>query len=346
MEKLLQPIREKYGLPALAASVVLDGKPGPAGAVGVRKYGSDVQVTAQDQFHLGSCTKAMTATLTGMLVEEGKLGWDSTLETLLPDLKEKMRPAWRDVTVEMLLAHRTGLPEGSAPKGKTNLDLLLLPGTPREQRRTYVELFLRDEPANPPGKKFVYSNAGYTLLGAISERLWDLPWETVIARRLFEPLEMTTAGFGAMGTLGKIDQPWQHTGKGKETRPIPPSKLSDNPDVIAPAGKVHCSVGDWAKFVALHVTAGGKLLKPETIRKLHTPGFHGDYAGGWIVVDRPWGGGTVLTHEGSNTMTLAVAWAAPLKRFAVMVATNRMADNSAQACDDVASGLIEQNLGA
>src|SRR3972149_10356344 len=76
---LLEPIREKYDLPALAAAVVVDGKTAAWGASGFRRYGTGVKVTSDDRFHIGSCTKAMTATLVAMLVDRGKLSWDTTL---------------------------------------------------------------------------------------------------------------------------------------------------------------------------------------------------------------------------------------------------------------------------
>ena len=79
----LEPVRAKHGLPALAAAVVKDGAIVTAGAVGVRVHGTDIKVTIDDRFHLGSDTKAMTATLAAMLVEEGKLRWDSTIGEVL-----------------------------------------------------------------------------------------------------------------------------------------------------------------------------------------------------------------------------------------------------------------------
>jgi CubicO group peptidase (beta-lactamase class C family) len=347
MESLLEPIRKTHDLPALAAAVVLQGQPAAAGAVGVRKYGSEVRVTVGDQFHLGSCTKAMTATLVGMLVEEGKLSWETPLSQALPDLAATIHPDRRNVTVEMLLAHRGGFPSRSTPEGRTLGDMHRLPGTPREQRQTYVQLFLQEPPDYPPGTKYVYANAGFATLGAITERLTDTPWETLITRRIFQPLGMASAGFGAMGAPGRTDQPWQHTLDGEKHRPIEPGPRSDNPDVIGPGGKVHCSMGDWAKFVAIHAREGrgeGILLKPETFQKLHTAPFGGNYMGGWLTPERGWGGGRVLTHAGSNTMNFAVTWVAPLKEFAVLIATNQAGGTTEKACDEVAGALIRRFL--
>ena len=338
---LLRPLRQQYDLPALAAAVLVSGRTQALGAVGVRKYGATVPVTVHDQFHLGSCTKALTATLCGMLVERGVLRWDTTLAQVFPHLP--MRPEYQGVTLDHLLAHRSGFSSESWPLGKTFLDVHHLPGPPQAQRMAYIALILQEPPIASPGVKYVYSNRNYAVAGAMVEKLTGISWEDFLRRHLFRPLEMMTAGFGAMGTPGREDQPWQHTLVDGKHHPIEPGPLSDNPPAIAPAGTVHCSVGDWAKFVALHLAGEqgtGHLLRPQTIRRLHQPQFGGDYAGGWIRTDRPWGGGWVLTHSGSNNHNYAVVWMAPLKNFAVLVMTNQGGDTAAQATDATAAALI------
>jgi CubicO group peptidase (beta-lactamase class C family) len=106
----LAPVRAKHGLPALAAAVVKDGSIVAAGAVGVRVHGIDIKVTIDDRFHLGSDTKAMTATLVAMLVEEGKLRWDLTIGEVLGGDVPGMNPQLAAVTLEQLLSHSGGIP--------------------------------------------------------------------------------------------------------------------------------------------------------------------------------------------------------------------------------------------
>jgi hypothetical protein len=75
--------------------------------------------------------------------------------------------------------------------------------------------------------------------------------------------------------------------------------------------------------------------------RLHTAPFGGDYAFGWIVTERPWAGGTVYTHAGSNSMNLAVAWVAPLRDMAVLVTTNQGGSAAAKGADEASAALIE-----
>jgi CubicO group peptidase (beta-lactamase class C family) len=175
LNSLLEPIRKKYDLPALAGAIVTSKGLSAVGAVGVRKYGTDTPVTVDDQFHLGSDTKAMTATMIATLVEEGKLSWTTTLEQVFPDLVPKMNPAYRKVTLEELLSHRAGFTDESWPKGKNLGDMHDLPGTPREQRAAYVAMVLSEPPVNEPGSKFLYSNRSYAVAGAMAEKFVGAP---------------------------------------------------------------------------------------------------------------------------------------------------------------------------
>jgi CubicO group peptidase (beta-lactamase class C family) len=79
----LELVRAKSSLPALAAAVVRKGALIASGVTGVRAHGSDIQATINDRFHIGSDTKAMTAILAGILVDEGKLQWTSTIGDVL-----------------------------------------------------------------------------------------------------------------------------------------------------------------------------------------------------------------------------------------------------------------------
>ena len=124
----LEPVCKEAAMPALGAAVICQGRLCAAGVVGVRKYGSNVKAELGDPFHLGSCTKAMTGSLIALLVEQGKLRWDMTLEEALPELKDTMHPDYRGVTLTHLLSHRAGLPPmtaGFAPITRKQLKQIL-----------------------------------------------------------------------------------------------------------------------------------------------------------------------------------------------------------------------------
>ena len=338
----METIRKKYDLPALAVVVVKDGKICERDAVGVRKYGDTTPVTTNDLFHIGSCTKSMTATLAAILIEEKKLRWDTTIAEVLPELKGKMNRQYENVTVEQLLQHRGGVP--GEPPTAAWLRAWQQKGTPTEQRRKFIEAVLAAPPEAPPGTKMIYSNQGYSILGVMLEKITGRDYESLITEKLFKPLHMDTAGFGFPGTEGKVDQPWGHVVRLWKIIPV----QEDNPPAVSPAGRVHCSLDDLARFVMFHLRPGTNgLLNAETVARLHTPpkgvkvkNEADNYACGWIVLDRDWAGGTALMHNGSNTMWYIVMWLAPEKNFAVIAATNIDTQRAETACDDAATAMI------
>jgi CubicO group peptidase (beta-lactamase class C family) len=344
---VLEQLVRKHRVPGMVAAVIEGNQIRLAGAAGVRRVGGGEKVEFADVMHVGSCTKAMTATLCAMLVEEGKLSWTTTVAEALPELKGDIHPDYQAVTLEQLLTHRAGVPGDVSARQVWGM-LRNVKGATVAARRQLVRDVLSRPPVHTPGSNFLYSNGGYCTAGHMAETVTGVPWEELISRRLFEPLKMTTAGFGPPGRMGSVDHPRGHSAGGL---PFEPGPLADNPPSLGPAGTVHCSVEDWSKFIALHLRGAegdARLLKAETFTRLHTAAAGpGDaYAMGWGAAERPWGGGTVLTHAGSNTLWYAVTWLAPKRNFAVMVMCNQGGDNAAKATDDACGALIEEYLKA
>jgi CubicO group peptidase (beta-lactamase class C family) len=332
----LETLRQRHDLPALAVVVVKDGKICDRAAVGVRKAGDPTPVTVDDQFHIGSCTKSMTATLAALLIEEGKLRWNTTVAEVFPELKGKIDRQYEAVTLEQLLTHRGGCP--SEPPAAAWSRAWQQRGTPTQQRSEFIQAVLALPPQAAPGTEFIYSNQGYAVAGAMLERITGKPWETLMTEKVFRPLGMKSAGFGVPGTPGRVDQPWGHVREGGSLQPV----QKDNPQAIGPAGTVHCSLDDLARYLIAHLQRGpsGGLLKRETFRRLHTPPSGHEYACGWLSVDRPWARGKALTHAGSNTMWYLVLWLAPERNFAVAVATNVAGSDAEEGCDEVAAAMV------
>ena len=319
---LLQPILEESKLPSIAAALVVGDKIESAGAVGLRKVGSAAKVTVDDKYHLGSCTKTMTATLTAMLVKEGVLTWQTTIGDVL---KSGIHKEFKDVTIEQLLAHVGGFPKECPPEiwAQAHADQGKL--SPIRQRQKFAKALLDRKPDYAPGTTTVYSNQGYAVAGVMLETLANKPWEDLMREKIFKPLDMKSAGFRAP----KPDQPWGH----KDNTPVD----GDNPDAIGPAGTVHASIGDWAKFARYHLQNKDATLHST----LPNSGKHG--VGGWLVHDMPGMGGHCVQMVGSNTMWMAVMWILPGKNTAVVVTTNSAAANAFATCDKVVVRLLQES---
>jgi CubicO group peptidase (beta-lactamase class C family) len=266
---LLEGQRLIHGLPAVAAVVIRGDKIVARGVAGLRRLGGAEPARLDDRWHLGSCTKAITATMIGVLVEQGKLSWDLTLAEAFPDLANSMRPEYREVTVEMLLSNRGGITSEWDVPGLWDV-LWKREGTPVEERRKMTEEMLAQPPKVAPGEYF-YANCGFGIAGHIAETITGTPWEQLVRELVFEPLGMGSAGFEVPWDRVPPTDPWPHKADGTVVTPGP---FADNPPSIGPAGTVHASLDDWATFIMEHLRGAqgknGLLLKADTYRRLHT----------------------------------------------------------------------------
>ncbi len=358
----LEKIRAANAFPGLAAGYILDGQLKEIVVAGNRRIGSDAKIESSDLFHIGSCTKAMTATLAALLVEEGVITFDTTLAETFPDDAHHWKPMYRDVTLAEFLNHRSGLKDDRSPSPLLFGRIRSLDGSMVERRVKLMNLVLSFPGAGEPGKSYAYSNSGYAIAAAMLEKKTGASWEELIQSRLFDPLGMTSAGFGAPQspsdgtTLGYEDtpeQPWGHQGGEAFQMAIAPGPFADNPAVLRPAGGVHLALGDWAKFIIFHLYRsenGGKdkdgkqLIPADHLERLHVDLQRSKYANGWLLLDREWGDGPVLNHAGSNTMWFAVVWVAPQKNSAFFVITNCMNSNAIAACDGVVGSMIQKHM--
>jgi CubicO group peptidase (beta-lactamase class C family) len=356
----LEQLRTKYGLPALAAAVVKQGGIVASGAVGVRAHGSTTKVTINDRFHIGSDTKAMTATLAGMAVDEGKLQWTSTIGDVLGPKIRGLNPRLAAVTLEQLLSHSGGIPSDNDAILKLYFSPEAFQYNIPATRLRVLSAWKSQAPKSPPGAAFHYANLGYLLAGAIIETAAGMSWEELIIKRLFTPLGLSTAGLGPQATMGLLDAPVGHQvdAVGAIT-PMPWGPAADVPPVMGPAGAVHMSVLDFAKWAGWNAGRGKRgpsLVKPETLDAIHRPRIstgkladtspgrplQGEYALGWGVLKFAWSNGPLLEHNGSNSMNLAKILVDPEQDVGVVVMTNFPGKSAEEATKPLLENLYRR----
>ena len=361
LDSVLKPYLTKYDLPAIAAAVVKDGKIISAGAIGTRRAGVKIPVTINDRFHLGSDTKAMTALLAAMLVEEGKLRWNTTPAEVFPELADKMDAGFRRITLEQLLSHTSGVPSDNEDIGKIFVDSVTQNGNLDDLRYWMIQQWSTRPLAFEPGTKFAYSNRGYTIVGAIIERTAGKTWDELITQRIFTPLKLRTAGLGEQTSLGRIDAPLGHAIIDGKVKAMLAGPNGDSPPTVGPAGIAHMSILDFAYWAGWNAGEGKRkpnLVTPETMRKLHTPVISmpekkaaapgtpsgGRYALGWGELTVDWAPYPLLYHGGSNDMNLAHIWIDNKRDFAMVITTNISGPKANEALYALARELYTQSM--
>jgi CubicO group peptidase (beta-lactamase class C family) len=338
----LETVRRRAELPALGAIAFRGSKILEEAVTGLRlRTTTDAPVTRGDVFHVGSLTKSMTAVLAARFVEKGRLRWESTLGEVLDGLP--LHRQVRPVTLWQLLRHRSGL-RRDIPDGLYE-ELKLSDIPPLSQRCELARVMLAKPPEREPEATYVYSNAGYIFAGLMLETIAGQPWEELITRDLFSPLGLKSGGFGAPAKdPEKVDQPWGHRADGTPVRPGP---QADNVPAIGPAGTVHLSLPDLARYAQWHLREAAprlELVTAASLARLHGAALPDDYYGGWNRAARPWAGGQAITHTGTNTMFFTVVWLAPARDFGVLAACNQGGEAAEKACDTACAHLIGRHL--
>ena len=339
----LESATAQMPMPAVAALVFDAQGTIAAGVTGHRLAGDSTPATLADKFHLGSCTKAMTAVLAARVVERGDIAWTTTVVDALDVANSDA--AYTSVTLLELLSHTAGMP-GSLGLQHPDLWTYLWDNQtdPRSARAEVARQLLAQQPAQPVGT-FTYSNAGFIVAGAMLEAATDTPWEDLLRSEVFDPLGMASCGFGPQANAATLDQPRPHTLVGSQPTPVPSSQPWDNPAGLGPAGTVHCDLLDWAKFGRLQLGDGDGFITSEHLAMTHAVRApEQSYALGWAAVERSWGNGIVVTHAGSNTMNYAVTWIAPEVDKGVMLVTNVGGDAIAADADQIVGQLIADHF--
>lgn len=320
--------------PGMIAAIISSDGVIAIGSAGERKAGSGIAFTTNDVVHLGSCGKAMTATMLATLVAEGKLSWDTKLIEAIPELKNRIHTDYHKITLWQLLTHRAGIPKNPTDEGAFSSKEI-------KKRRLAI---LEDNfklPATYEIDKFHYSNFGYMIAACMAEQITGLSWEVLMKQRLFDPLGMSSAGFGNPNISKSTAQPWGHN---KYVWKWWPSESYYN-KAGGPAGEVYCSISDWAKFISLQLTEENSILDKEYLNKLIEPVGDHFYAGGWGVAEHAWAKGITLNHAGSNEIWYASVLITPKLDRAFVVATNSCDFGSTpNVCLEIANKMIRMEL--
>lgn len=339
----LEGVRANFRLPGLAGALIDDGNYSEL-VSGVRKVDRSEKIEKGDLFHLGSCGKSMSATMVAILVDQGKLTWETKLSEVLAGLEGT---SLSGVTIEQLTSHTSGITGDLWFDGGSLWSDLWKVETSGEGRQLVVKS-LSVASKKAPGL-YEYGNYNYMLLAAVVDVILSQPWEQSIRELLLKPLQMDTCSFGPVpSSETSPQQPWPHA-RGADGVSVP--KMIDNPATLSAAGTIHCSLQDWSKYLQLHLTkAAGrksKVFNNVNFQKLYETPVGSEYTyGGWFRVERPWTEGFVFTHSGSNLHNFAVTWLDPSQNRAAMAVTNQAArdrSNQRQATDVVIQLLLGLN---
>ena len=263
VENLTRVAMRFWRVPGVAVAVVHDGKVLLVQGFGTTDIHSDKGplVTGDTLFPIASCTKSFTTTRMQQLVQAGKLKWDDPLVKHLPWFQLSDPDATARVTLRDAASHRGGI---------ASHDLLWyhMGGTMRQR----VERLGRLPVQWPAGTHYAYQTSLFTALGLVEEAVDPRPWEKQLEAELLEPLGMTSTWADPHAIPPSIIQAKPHRLDATDLPVFTDAYPFDGPD---PAGSIHSTAGDMAKWVAFQMgnglaPGGQRLLSPESLDELHS----------------------------------------------------------------------------
>ena len=235
-----------------AVAVVEKNKIIYAQGFGYKDWETKVSVTTNTQFAIGSCSKAFTASLIGMLVKDGKVDIDKPVTNYLPALHFYNNEMNNNVTLRDMMSHRTGV-------SRYDYSWYFFPSASRDslmQRLQYME------PSEPLRRKWQYNNFMFMLQGVVAEKLTGKSWEDNIREKIFVPLGMNNSNSSLAEWMQAKDLAIGYNVKNDSS-----INKTDyyNISGMAPAGSINSSVNDMAKWLELWINGGkykGKEILP------------------------------------------------------------------------------------
>jgi CubicO group peptidase (beta-lactamase class C family) len=259
--KYVEQVMKDWKVPGMAICVVKNGKMVLAEGYGYRDVAGKQKVTPNTLFAIGSSSKAFTATLVGMLVDQGKLDWNKKVRDYIPSFKLYDDYASENMNLVDLMCHRSGLPRH---------DLSWYGSTSKRE-----DLFKRIQYFKPSAgfravwqyQNFMFMTAGY-LVGAVL----DTTWENALKTMLLEPLGMnaTNTSVEDMKKAADYALPYREN-KNKQVEAVP----FRNIDEMGPAGSINSNIIDMSKWLMLNLEKGKigekQIISESALSMLHTP---------------------------------------------------------------------------
>jgi len=243
-------LKDRYAA-GFAVAVVSKDKIIYSKGFGYRDMENKIPVTPNTLFAIGSCTKAFTASLIGILNKDGKLEFDNPVRDYLPELHFFNKDLDNTITVRDLMCHRTGLP-------RHDFSWYLFSTSSRD---SLLQRIKYQEPTAPLRQTWQYNNFMFLVQGMIAEKMSGKSWEENIRQKFFAPLNMKTSNL-SIQELEKSNE----ASLGYEIYKDSIIKKSDyyNINAMSPAGSINSSVTEMANWVSTWIN-GGKFNGKEII---------------------------------------------------------------------------------
>jgi CubicO group peptidase (beta-lactamase class C family) len=317
IDAIVESALDLFQVPGVAIGVIVDGEIVLSKGYGQRNREKELPVDQNTLFAIGSCTKAFTTCILGLLVDEGLITWDDPVINYIPEFCLWDAHATNHVTIRDLVSHRTGLPRHDFVWYNSDY-----PRTELLSRLPYLE------PVCDLRQEFHYNNIMYAVAGILIERVTGKTWEEMVPSRIFDTLGMDSSNISLGTSLSTDNFSMPHIKLQGKITTIPFRHL----DNVGPAGSINSNIADMLKWVQIQMSEES-LVKPETRNEMHslhmpTNIFSGinyecqGYGLGWVL--GMYDGRMVIEHGGGIDGFISEVMFLPQEKIGIVILTNSM----------------------
>ncbi|MBP2241802.1 CubicO group peptidase (beta-lactamase class C family) [Cytobacillus eiseniae] len=331
-DQYCKEIADKYEIPGFSIGLAKDGQLFYENGFGYRDVENKLPLSSDTVFGIGSVTKSFTCVAVMQLQEAGKLDVNDPVVKYLPEFKTPNEEYTKQMTIHHLMTHSAGLPPlptlfkalsksvANDPKfedeGQSDGDIGKVEKAASEEQNTSVDTYeelIADIASQDftllgePGTEFSYSNDGYSLLGAIIERVSGISYEKYMKDYILDPAGMKNSVFHLEELVDHEDVSCLYNSRKKEEETIvfESNNPWDAPSMRA-AGFLKSTVNDMLKYAEIYRNEGkvgsAQLLTPESVKLMTTPYIEcdkGTYYGYGVMVTPDYYGHKLVEHGGS-----------------------------------------------
>ena len=329
---LHQAVNVAGGAPGVVAKATDRNANFYEGAAGRRELGKDQPMTTDSVMAIFSTTKALTGTCAMQLVEEGKIRLEDPARQYVPEIAELQvltgfdaagqpttRPPKRDITVNDLLLHTSGLCYEFF--SHDDLKYRNAKGIPTVVSSTFAST--RTVLLHDPGEAWTYG-ANIDWLGRIVEQQRGKRLGEVMKERVFAPLGMIDIAFTMSESMQARRAVLHDRAQDGKLTPLPDLVLPQPPEMDMGGHGLYASVGEYMKFIRMMLNDGagphGRVLKADTVERMSKNGLPaGLHSGGWKTSIAS------LTNDGEFDPGVPKTWAYTFQRNEAATASGRPA---------------------
>ncbi len=344
----VEAIRKRLGVPGIAVSLTVGDEIVFEGGFGVRELGKPDPVTAHTPFPINSTSKAFTALMLSLLVEEDRLQWNDPLADRVDGLESRHSAVFDAASISDAASHTTGLNPGGLLGFSSDLS-----------RREMVSRLIDLDHSDFEAGRFTYNNIVYAALGLVIENVADQTWEQTITAHLLEPLGMTESAGSYEALKNKQPRATAHVSRDGGWTPKPSSQGGTG--ALRSAGGIISTAHDLALFTRALVGRGEDAgvqridpgvfqatIRPQTIVRSSPEGWLRlsfpdcntfTYGRGWFIAEAA--GSRVVFHPGGGGGMSALVMLIPDHHIGVTVLAN---DNDYAALFATANTLVDMVL--